>query len=275
MIRLIAFLYTLLSFITLSLADVAMYKPTRGSTYTVSGSSVTVPVVWIESNSDPKLTTMESYSFTICTGPNNNINGIKTLVKVSASDITGYSYDLEIPASIGADGLYYVQVYAVTDEGGYTIHYSYRFTLSGMTGTIQPSGSLDADPPSSQIRLDTGATSTMNASQSSASFALPYSLQTGITRYAPMQTQPGSKVSLTTWTRKFPTSSVSYYSTIINSLAQKTTLTPGWDYTISSAINQASPAPFPSENGGWYNPKSKLQTPSKRSSAALTTHTSA
>jgi hypothetical protein len=38
------------------------------------------------------------------------------------------------------------------------------------------------------------------------------------------------------------------------------TVTAGWSYTISSAQNYASPALYPSDNGGWYDPQSKVKS---------------
>lgn len=273
MVQLIQIIYSLFAFITLASADVAIMRPSKDSNFIVSGSSVTVEVVWIESSSDPMLSDIESYKFKICTGPNSNINGIKILADVKASDITDYTYDVVIPSSLGADGSYYIQISAATSNGGYSIHYTNRFTLSGMSGTLKPSGGSELGLPAPEVHLDSAATSTLDPAELSSSFALPYTLQTGLTRYAPMQTQPGSKVTASTWTRRFPSSSVTYFTTVSSSPEQKSTVTPGWDYTISSAANFASPAPFPSDNGGWYDPKSKLSRATKR--ATLTSHTSA
>lgn len=250
------FLGALVGFVA---ADVSISKPNPSQTYTVDGDSVTVNITWIESNAIPLLSKITSYSFLTCTGPNTGIDGIEdTLIKVSASDISDYTYSYAIPASAGADGPYYVQIYAATADG-YTIHYSNRFTLEGMTGSLKPNGT-DSSPPDAQTKISTGSGTTLAASALSASFKLAYSQQTGLTRYAPMQTQPGSTVTATTWTRKFPTSAVTYYSTALLSLAQVSTVTQGWDYTMSSAVNWASTAPAPSDNGGWYNPSSRLKS---------------
>lgn len=236
--------------------DVSISKPTKGATYKVSGSTATVPVSWIESNADPELSEIETYSFTICTGSNSDINGIKTLKKVSASDITDDSYDLEIPASIGEDGNYFIQIYAAVKSGGYTINYSQRFTLSGMTGSTEASGS--GDPPDGQTSLDSGSTAT-STGDISKSFSIFYTSQTGKTRYAPMQMQPGTTVTQSTWSRKYQTSSVSYFTTIKNTASQLSTITPGWSYTMSSAVNYATPAEDPSVVG-WYNPSSRVSS---------------
>lgn len=244
-----------------ALADVSISKPKKGSSYSASSGSASVQVTWIESNATPKLSDISLYKFTICTGPNNDIDGIKSIKKVDASDVDGYSITLSIPSTVGADGSYYIQVYAETDDGGYTIHYTERFTLEDMTGTLKPSGEDETSSPDAETSVNGGDdTTTIAASDLSKSFSVYYTSQTGKTRYAPMQTQPGSTITASTWTRRFPTSAVTYYTSLSTSLAQVSTITPGWDYTISSAVNWASHAPNPSENGGWYNPSSRVSS---------------
>lgn len=262
------FFLLFLSLVSKVIADVSISKPTSGQTYTASNGTVAVELVWIESNSSPLLTTIEKYVFTVCTGPNTDINGLQALETVSASDITDYTINLSIPADIGADGLYYIQIYA-TVSSGYTIHYSNRFTLEGLTGSTEPSGS--GSPPSAQV-VTSDDESTLNDAERSSSFKVYYTSQTGLTRYAPMQTQPGSTITATTWTRRYPTSSVSYYSSINSDVSQVSTVTPGWSYTISSAVNYASRALNPSENGGWYEPSSKLKSASKLTTATSSTY---
>lgn len=243
-------------------SDVSISKPLSGQTYKVSSGKATVPISWIESNATPKLSKITAYTFTLCSGPNSDIHAVKTLASsVSADDITDYSYDLDIDASLGQDGQYYIQIYAEVSDG-FTIHYSQRFTLDGMTGSYEPSVGSVSDPPSGQTSIAQDG-QTAVASIDSKSFSVSYTLQTGLTRYAPMQLQPGTSVTKnkSSWSRKYATSAVSYFTSIRPSPSQLSTITPGWSYTMSSAVNYASAAAFPSANGGWYNPSSKLTKP--------------
>lgn len=247
-------LIILLTTITSVICDVSISKPLIGRTFSGSGGSIEVDISWTESNAEPTLDEIISYTFTICTGPNNAIHALRTLAEnIESSQIQNYNYKLHIPNSIGSNGIYYIQIYSKTSNG-FTIHYTNRFELIGMVGSYKPTIGLINTPPEAQ-------TSLANEGGFSKSFALPYSLQTGATKYAPMQTQPSTKVTKNknSWTRQYPTSSVSYYNTIkTGALSQVSTITPGWSYTISSAVNYASPNGFPSQNGGWYNPASKL-----------------
>ena len=254
----LALLLLLTLCVRLAHGDVSISKPLTGQTYEVSDGVAKVSVTWIESNAQPKLTDIESYTFVLCTGPNANIKAVKTLAKqIKASDISGYTYDLSIDSDVGQDGYYYIQIYA-TATNGWTIHYSNRFMLEGMTGSYEPTVGAVTKPPDAQTSLANGDNTMVSID--SKSFSVPYLSQTGRTRYAPMQTQPPTKITMdkSSWTRRFPTSEVSYFTSVSSSLAQVTTITPGWSYTISSGVNWASHAPDPSANGGWYAASERL-----------------
>lgn len=256
------FIITLLFLTSRVYSDVSISKPLTGQTYQVSSGKVTVPISWIESNAVPKLSNIKSYTFTLCSGPNSDIFAVHKLADgISSSDITDFSYEVDIDSSYGKDGQYYVQVYAEIDKG-YTIHYTNRFTLKGMTGSYTPSVGGISDPPSGQTSI-AGTGQTGIVSIDSRSFSVSYTMQTGLTRYAPMQLQPGSTVTKdkSQWSRRYPTSAVTYYTSLRPSPSQVSTITPGWSYTMSSLVNYASPALSPSANGGWYNPSSKLVKP--------------
>lgn len=249
------------------LGDVVVVTPEEGATFSGSSGTVSIKVSWTDNGAYPPLEKFTMYTFVLEYGPNLQIVPVANLKKnVSPSDITvdddgTYSYTVTFPSDTAGNGQFYIQVYAVDGSEGNTIHYSPRFFLTSMAGgtsftysdTIQPVGQT-------AINTDTAQAS---ASIDTRSFTVPYTMQTGISRFAPMQMQPGSTMTATTWTRKFATSAVTYYSTFRTSLDQLTTLTPGWSYTLPSGINMATPAAYPTNNGGWYSPKEK-QTLSTR-----------
>lgn len=253
------FIISLYFLLTPTEADVAISKPLAGSSYDASSGSVDITLQWIESNATPLLTTIESYTFTVCTGPNSNIYAFGKVGEVTQHELDGsYKYTVTIENTIGADGYYYIQIYAVNPLGT-TIHYSNRFELTGMSGTYEPSVGVQTAPPDPQTSLK-GSEPTV-LSIDSASFSVTYTLQTGTIRYAPMQTQPATKATMgkSDWVRRYPSSAVTYFSTIRHSLEQLSTITPGWDYQWTSVANWATPAGFPSANGGWYNPSDRLK----------------
>ncbi|QPG74035.1 hypothetical protein FOA43_001354 [Brettanomyces nanus] len=239
-------------FASLAAADVTISAPASSETVTASSGDVKVKIEWADDDSSPELTDATAYTFKLCTGSNTDIEGVDEIDTISASAISGYSYTASFDASDYASGLYYVQIYTTFKSGAYSIHYSSRFSVKGLTGSTKASGS--GDPP-------TAETSSPDAAVNSKSFSITYTLQTGKTRYAPMQMQPGSTVTVSSWSRRFPTSAVTYYSTYRKSLDCLSTITPGWSYTMDSFTNMATPAPFPSEVG-WYPASQKLESAS-------------
>lgn len=232
-----------------ALAVLQIIGPDSGSEFTASNGKVTIPVTWDDDTNLPSLSDVESMSFVLCTGPNTKIKALDTIKAIDMSDLSSGVYKAEFDASVASDGLFYVQIYAPLNDGnGRIIQYSPRVILNDMTGTYEPSG--NGAPPAGEVSYN-------DASLISKSFTVPYTLQTGRTRYAPMQLQPGSTITATTWSRRFPTSAVTYFSTITGQPNVSSTITPGWSYTMSSLVNMATPAPFPSEVG-WYPASNRL-----------------
>ncbi|QLL30384.1 hypothetical protein HG536_0A02010 [Torulaspora globosa] len=243
----------------IAVGDVQVTEPVAGAQFSGSGGTVSIDLKWMDNGANPPVDDITSFTFTLETGPNNHIQAVKKLdesVPLSAITKVGdtYSYTLQFPSGIIGNGQYYIQVYSQVQGGGYTNNYSPRFELTSMGGTSSATFSDSTQPPGETLVAGTGTTT---ASVDTRSFTLYYTQQTGVSRFAPMQMQPGSKITATTWTKKFPTSAVTYYSTYRNTLAQETTITPGWSYVLSSGINFATPAPYPTDNGGWQNPKQR------------------
>ncbi|CDO94154.1 unnamed protein product [Kluyveromyces dobzhanskii CBS 2104] len=239
------------------LADVSVTSPKPGSSYAASGGNLEIEIVWEDDGESPGLDEVTEYQFLLMTGTDLDILPVETSGSIKPSAVTGYKYAATFSADSAPDGTYFIQIFAAYSSG-YTMHYSGRFKLTGMDGTLSVSVAsvTETNGPAEQISL-------RSASIDSRSFTIPYTAQTGVSRFAPMQQQPGSTVTLATWTRKYASSAVTYYPSLINSLQQKTTITPGWSYTRNSDYNYATPALFPTENGGWYDPKDR-QTMSVR-----------
>lgn len=243
-----------LTLLPCALADLAVVRPSEGATFSASSGATSVTVQWEDMGGAPELSTVTRYVFTLCSGPSNDIRAVTTLATVAAADITGTQYAVSIPNKSGADGRYFIQVFAESPVG-YSIHYSGHFRLNGMAGPLAPVRESETVAPTPQTMITTGG---VPAPIQSASFSVTYALQTGLSRFAPMQRQPRTKVTATHWTRQHPTSAVTYYATIRHSVQQITTITPGWDYTVGNQENWATPAPFPYENGGWYERRAHM-----------------
>lgn len=232
-------------------ADIAVVGPSLDQSFDASGGTAKIPIQWLFTPNTPSQDDFTSLTFSLCSGPNYKIEAFKVIGKLS--DIGTTDFETEVSQSVGANGYYYVQIYAATTDG-YTIHYSPRFKLTGMTGSKLPDTLLITAPPTPETRVTTGD---LGATIDSKSFDIPYGEQNGKAKFAPMQTQPGTKITATTWSRRYATSAVSFFTSLTATPVQHTTLTPGWSYYISSDYNYAPPAPFPSDNGGWYDPKKR------------------
>ena len=241
----ISILSSLLSTVS---ADVEFTSPSTGDSYSGSSGSASVKIAWDDaddSDSDLSLDNVKTYTILLCTGPDAD-GTIQCLpdALVDAQAIASKEKTVSISNTLVPNGYYYFQIYTVFNSGGVTIHYSPRFKLTGMSG---PTGTLDVTVTGNAPAGDVHGFPT--ATVDSRSFTVPYTLQTGKTRYAPMQSQPGTTVTATTWSMKYPPSAVTYYSTKLASPVVQSTITPGWSYIAESAVNYASVAPYPTN---WY-----------------------
>lgn len=237
------FLLSVLMSAVAVMGDMEFTAPKAGKAISASGGKVSVDIKWDDDGSDFNFKDIEKYTVSICTGPNDDIE-CTDLEEVK--DAKKKSYTASIDASAFPNGWYYFQFYNTYDLG-ISILYTDRFELKGMKGSSKTFGSTMAlsVPLTATGGAPDAATQGADASVDSRSFSVPYTKQTGKIRYKPMQTQPGLIISYTSMTRRFPTSSYSLYSTYEKSPNVMSTVTPGWDYTVQSKINNASVAAFP------------------------------
>ena len=243
------FLVLFTTFLLPVLADVDLTAPKEGLSFKASGGSVLVDIAWDDDAETGDTFSLDGdgikYTISLCTGNNNMIQCYDSLVKGEA--ISKNKYTAEIKTDDAVDGFYFFQIYVLFAPLVFTIHYTNRFELDGFSGnkvTQVLGGSIvtlvatATDPPP-------GAVVSGNTKIDTRSFTIPYAKQTGKTKYAPMQLQPGSKVTATAWNMQYPTSSVTYFSSIASAPNARSTITPGWSYTPESAANYATPAPYP------------------------------
>lgn len=258
-------LWSLLFLFAYALADVSILQPAVGSTFSGLGGTATFTVLWIDDTDDKdsptSLSKVSKYSIVLCTGSNSNIKPLKTLTTSLTS--SSLSYDASVLSSDVPNGIYFVQVYAQFPDG-YTIHYTPRFSLTGMNGQTNtitfPASllSISGDGPDAQLQV--GGT---QISINSASFTVPYTLQTGKTRFAPMQMQPGTLVTHTMYSTRHPTSAYTPYTSLSPSPNVYSTITPGWSYAVTSLFNTAAIAAYPT----YYYPASERVVQASLSSA--------
>ncbi|KAK9377367.1 uncharacterized protein V1513DRAFT_476942 [Lipomyces chichibuensis] len=237
-------------------ADVEFLTPQAGVSY-----SATTPltVTWQDSGAVPTFTDLSTASMKLCgmsdpstiycQQPENSF-----IFQGQTLSGLGGTYSAVIPVAMGANGQYFLQMTSIIAAGGYVVNYSDRFNLTGMTGAMEFVYIDNTDGPARQYDPATTPTSS-----TSDLFLVSYPYQDGwATKFAPMQRQPGTTVTASTASRRFPTSAISaiFKTNTLQPYAQST-VTLSWDYTPTSVINGASPQPNPSANGGSYEANKK------------------
>ncbi|CAH2350931.1 putative cell wall synthesis protein Kre9p [[Candida] railenensis] len=254
----------LLLFIALAFkasADVSISAPTEDASFSGSSGTASVKLSWVDDTDDDtddySLSNAKTYTISLCYYTETSFTCVKTPLASAKTFSSPYSYTASIDSTDYSDGTYFFQIYTVFDDKSTTIHYSNDFSLTDMSGSAATiTATYTGDTPDAQTSATGAGAGTIN----SASFSVAYTAQTGKTRYAPMQTQPGSTITATTWSRRYATSAVTYYTSLSPSPNVQSTITPGWSYTAVSAVNWASVAPYPT----YYYPAS-----SRVSSASL------
>lgn len=141
-------------------------------------------------------------------------------------------------------------------DGGTVTNYSDRFTLTGMTGkttstyqaAVQALAGSTAGPPTvNDVVPNNGAAPAAQAPAASvapaadaAEFNVPYTLQTGLTRYAPMQPVPPTKITKQNPTPQYPTSAFTIARTYLPPPIIFTTATQPQTFSVQSRENPVS-----------------------------------
>ena len=139
----------------------------------------------------------------------------------------------------------FVGMRSEVNAGGFVENFSDRFTLSGMTGTFPAevkkgfSDIIGTSGPAtrSKIHVEIRAAADPDAAGAGA-FGIPYSEQTGPTRYAPMQSIPPTSITATNTAPLFPTSSVDILSVAMGTATIQTTVTQPQTFSVASHANQ-------------------------------------
>lgn len=241
-----------------AIADVDIQKPESGQTFDASSGLVTVDIEWeddVEGFDFSDLDNANHYDIVLMTGNNDNIGTVKQIgTRISNTD---RSFAAEIENDVGPNGYYFFQIYTQFPNEGYTIHYTNRFRLTGMEGgklSFTYANSLfsyTGDQPSPQ--WNAGGTALKVETES---FSLTYTAQSGWVRYAPMQPNPTSAVTQTTYNSRYETSDYTAYSTISHFPDAWTTTTAAKTYTINSRENTQPVNSYPTY---WYPASSRIR----------------
>jgi hypothetical protein len=143
----------------------------------------------------------------------------------------------------------FVKMMAVSKTGGQLITYSDRFSYSGMKGAFPAdpavqkglasiSGTTGPATEDNTVKAGAGAGAGAGASPAAGDYDVEYTMQTGLTRYAPMQPVPLTKITATGYPKPmFPTSSVQIAKTRLPIPKVQTTVTQSQTYSVQSREN--------------------------------------
>ncbi|KAF3989348.1 hypothetical protein FT663_03101 [Candidozyma haemuli var. vulneris] len=257
--RFARYLLAILSAAHLAMADVDIKKPESGQSFDASSGSVEVEIEWEDDTEGfdfSDLDNARNYDIVLMTGTNDDIETVKQLG--SNIDNEERSFTAEIDNDLGPNGYYFFQIYTSFPNDGYTIHYTNRFRLTGMSGGTSTFTFNDGlfshsgDQPSPQ--WNAGGTALKVETES---FSLTYTAQSGWVRYAPMQPNPTFPVTGTNYSHRHETSDYTAYTTISHFPDAWTTTTAERTYSINSRENTAPVNSYPTY---WYPPSSRVSS---------------
>lgn len=130
------------------------------------------------------------------------------------------------------------------------INYSNRFNIPGMTGVTPPSSIAGAQgvtgtagPPTVNQVANVAAGAAVGAA-GAPEYSVAYRLQTGLTKYAPMQKVPPTKISLQSVTPLHPTSTYVIATTWLANPTILTTMTQVQTHSVQPIENTVSQTSF-------------------------------
>ncbi|PMD40742.1 hypothetical protein L207DRAFT_554394 [Hyaloscypha variabilis F] len=242
----------LVACLPLALADVKFTVP-AASASVAGGTAFTV--TWTDSGSAPSISDLTSYQLFLESGSN---TAPQQLYALSTTGLfsAGNTITVTVPVTTGGTGTnaYFLKMISVATAGGTVTNYSNRFTLTGMTGTFSQTVTTGLLTVSGTTGPDT-VNNVVTAGAAAGTIAVgdglwgtPYTLQTGLTKYAPMQPVPPTAITATNTSPLWPTSSVVLASTYLPIPSVLTTLTQPQTFSVASHANTAAAASQPTDD---------------------------
>ncbi|KAI1006184.1 hypothetical protein K3495_g2038 [Podosphaera aphanis] len=223
--------------------------PTAGSSIP-GGTAFTV--TWVDSGDAPAIADLTTYQLFLYSGGNANPQQLYSIANGAFS--TGNSILATVPLTIGGStpNAYFIGLVSTATAGGTVTSFSDRFTMIGMTGTFSAAVTTDLAKVTSshgpKAINNVAAAANQAADGEDGPWATPYTLQTGLTKYAPMQPIPPTAITATNTKPLWPTSSVDIAKTYLPIPSQVTTLTQSQTFSAESHANTAAPASQPTND---------------------------
>ncbi|KAI9049941.1 hypothetical protein LZ554_006088 [Drepanopeziza brunnea f. sp. 'monogermtubi'] len=235
-------------------ADVKFTVPAAGASIP-GGTAFTV--TWADSGNAPALADLTSYTLFLFSG--SNAVPAQLLNLKAATFAAGNTISVIVPVGTGATGtnVYFLGMLSVATAGGTVWNYSNRFTLTGMTGTFSATvmannklvtGTTGPDTVNAVVSAAAAGSTAAAAGAIGDPWAIPYNLQIGLTKYAPMQPVPPTAIVKTDTKPLWPTSAVQFAAAFLPIPSEVTTLTQSMTWSVSSRANTAAAAAMPTDD---------------------------
>ncbi|KAH6668804.1 hypothetical protein B0J14DRAFT_599350 [Halenospora varia] len=249
--RLSGALLALLGTAPFSVAIPIISSPAQGASVP-GGTAFTVS--WTDDGTAPAVADLTSFTLQLTAGTSttNAVVWAAALTTFAASP-AGLAVTIPLTASGSSPSAYYWTMISTATAGGTVTTYSNRFSLTGMTGVF-PAAVIAVLPVSgatAAVPANVNAVAGQAAAPGTAAagaWGTPYNLQTGLTKYAPMQPVPPTAITATNTAPLWPTSSVAFASTFMPIPSIVTTLTQVNTFSVSSHANTAAAASSPTND---------------------------
>ncbi|OJD26341.1 hypothetical protein ACJ73_02272 [Blastomyces percursus] len=196
---------------------------------------------WQQVGNNSEIPDAVRFDIFLCAGGNDE-DSFDQLMHIAKDRDFGQGNSTSGPIAVEIGGnepnAYFLQM-VISNPDGLDVVHSPRFTLSGMTGTF-PARLLDGIKTVSR----TTDSPPINGNELRKRQAnLPQAEQKGLTRYAPMPTQPPTRITLKTAPPLFPPSSFDIAMTFLPPPTIQTTVSAKATFKVTSIENTAAPAP--------------------------------
>ncbi|KAF9693943.1 hypothetical protein EKO04_007763 [Ascochyta lentis] len=235
-------------------AGIKFTSPAAGAKLT---AGTAIEIEWEEGGSGPSISDLTTYQVILVGGGQKpeQQQVVKVLTTAGNFALGGNKasamVETGLPGASTPANAYFIKMVAVAKTGGELTTYSDRFSYSGMTGAwgsdVQK-GLDDLDGTDGPATVDATTGAADGAPGADGDYDVAYTMQTGPTRYAPMQPVPPTKVTAKNTKPLYPASSVKTATTFLPIPSIQTTITQSQTFSVSSVENTVAAAPHPTDD---------------------------
>ncbi|KAG9230945.1 hypothetical protein BJ875DRAFT_135372 [Amylocarpus encephaloides] len=216
---------------------------------TILPAGTATTVTWKDNGAAPLPAIFQTCQVQLMAGS----NAVNTPVWSSPTLVayTALTASVTPPAAVSGPGTNaYFWGLLCTATGGTYQAFSPHFTLTGMTGAFPAIVAAAAAAPgvltaAASVNKIAAVNAPAAGAADAALFTVPYNLQSGTVRYAPMQPVPGTAITATNTAPLYPTSAVVFQATYMPIPTIVTTYTQPGTFSAASHPNSAAAASSP------------------------------